>query len=190
MCAWYRFVRCLREFVRPPPNRSAFEEFFIPHLPRLSQDVVDIRLGLAQMLAGLFVVGAYYGHDAETVPPIIIQVARVLAEDEAVDVRDTIRNVDVDRISKGKGIPHRISIPPPPDRAERPDHPTSLAQPLDNAIGRSGIIAPLKHTPTRRPSAEVANQLNSMNLATHNKLNEQSPQQTSDPFDASFAEAS
>lgn len=53
------FVRCLREFVKPPPNRQAFEDFFLPFLPSLSRDVVDVRLGLAQTVADLFVVGEY-----------------------------------------------------------------------------------------------------------------------------------
>ena len=51
------FVRCLREFVKPPPNRQAFEDFFLPFLASLSKDVVDVRLGLAQTVADLFVVG-------------------------------------------------------------------------------------------------------------------------------------
>jgi hypothetical protein len=57
-----RFVRCLREFVKPPPNRSVFEDFFTPALPRLSQDVVDVRLALAQVVADLFIIGVSILH--------------------------------------------------------------------------------------------------------------------------------
>ncbi|WVQ97218.1 hypothetical protein IAU59_004328 [Kwoniella sp. CBS 9459] len=94
------FVRCLREFVKPPPNRTAFEDFFLPVLPRLSQDVVDVRLGLAQIIADLFVVGAYYAGVDETVPKMIWQLAEGLAHDDAVDVRDTVRKVDMDRATQ------------------------------------------------------------------------------------------
>ncbi|WVF70859.1 hypothetical protein IAT40_005653 [Kwoniella sp. CBS 6097] len=142
------FVRCLREFVKPPPNRTAFEDFFLPVLPRLSQDVVDVRLGLAQIIADLFVVGAYYAGVDETVPKMIWQLAEGLAHDDAVDVRDTVRKVDMDRAVQkhhghgqsqnqesqssssgggkggGKGkeveVPYEIKTEYKPDRALRP----------------------------------------------------------------------
>ena len=44
-------------FIGHPPNQSAFEEFFLPVLPRLSQDVVDVRVCVAQTVAALFISG-------------------------------------------------------------------------------------------------------------------------------------
>ncbi|WVR05685.1 hypothetical protein IAU60_002708 [Kwoniella sp. DSM 27419] len=126
------FVRCLREFVKPPPNRTAFEDFFLPVLPRLAKDVVDVRLGLAQIIADLFVVGAYYAGVDHHVPKMIWDLARRLADDEAVDVRDTVRKVDMDRaIQEGKGkdvqVPYEIKTGNKPDRAMRPgDRSTNL----------------------------------------------------------------
>ncbi|KAL1410894.1 hypothetical protein Q8F55_001837 [Vanrija albida] len=91
------FVRCLREFERPPPNKPAFEKFFVPALPRLSQDVVDVRLGLAQCVSDLFVLGAFYGDRKVPVPDTVRQLAAQLAEDDSADVRDTITRVGADK---------------------------------------------------------------------------------------------
>jgi serine/threonine-protein phosphatase 4 regulatory subunit 1 len=114
------FTRCLREFIKPPPNRLAFEDFFAPALPALRSDVVDVRITLAQIVANLFIVGAYYS-DAVSIPPIISQLAMALAKDESADVRDIVRNVDLDRLSKGKElVPHKISPPEQPDRSSGP----------------------------------------------------------------------
>jgi len=54
LIAFPSFVRCIRQFILPPPNQSAFEDFFLPALPQLSHDVLDVRLGLAQGVADLF----------------------------------------------------------------------------------------------------------------------------------------
>jgi serine/threonine-protein phosphatase 4 regulatory subunit 1 len=114
------FTRCLREFIKPPPNRNAFEDFFAPALPALRDDVVDVRITLAQIVANLFVVGAYYS-DTVTIPPVITQLAQGLAKDDAADVRDIVRHVDLDRLSKGKHlIPHEIIRPDQPDRSKGP----------------------------------------------------------------------
>ena len=40
-----------------PPNRAAFEEHFVPLLPRFITDMVDVRLALAQASAALFNAG-------------------------------------------------------------------------------------------------------------------------------------
>nr|XP_019050561.1 hypothetical protein I302_00997 [Kwoniella bestiolae CBS 10118]OCF29491.1 hypothetical protein I302_00997 [Kwoniella bestiolae CBS 10118] len=119
------FVRCLREFVKPPPNRGAFEDFFLPVLPRLSKDVVDVRLGLAQIIADLFVVGAYYSNVGRNVPKTIWEIARDLADDQSTDVRDTVRKVNMDRArptGKGKDVqvPYEIKGVHNPDRALKP----------------------------------------------------------------------
>lgn len=104
------FVRCLREFVKPPPNRKAFEDFFLPFLPTLARDVVDVRLGLAQSVADLFVVGAYYGNQIDA-PKAIYSLARLLADDEAVDVRETVRNVDLNQLHENETVPYEIKSP-------------------------------------------------------------------------------
>ncbi|RXK42606.1 hypothetical protein M231_00160 [Tremella mesenterica] len=118
------FVRCIREFARPPPNRKVFEQFFLPFLPRLTQDVIDVRLSLAQMVANLFVVGAFYGFTGPKdpgfggedmsimsmgengqviIPAAMERLATALADDESSEVRDTLRNV-LDRLSHGKEV--------------------------------------------------------------------------------------
>ncbi|WWC96777.1 hypothetical protein V866_003651 [Kwoniella sp. B9012] len=119
------FVRCLREFVKPPPNRQAFEDFFLPVLPRLSKDVVDVRLGLAQIIADLFVVGAYYSNVGQNVPKTIWEIAHDLAMDQSTDVRDTVRKVNMDRArptGKGKDVqvPYEVKLPENPDRSLKP----------------------------------------------------------------------
>ena len=114
------FVRCLREFVKPPPNKQAFEDFFLPFLKSLSQDVVDVRLGLAQSVADLFVVGAYYAEKVKA-PKAMYELAGVLAKDLSVDVRDTIRNVDLEHLDKHDTVPHEIKSPETVKRALEPD---------------------------------------------------------------------
>ncbi|WWC68465.1 uncharacterized protein I206_102393 [Kwoniella pini CBS 10737] len=109
------FIRCLREFVKPPPNRQAFEDFFLPGLPRLSKDVVDVRLALAQTIADLFVVGAYYSNVGQNVPKTIWEIAYELAQDESTDVRDTVRKVNMDKArptGKGKDVqvPYEVNV--------------------------------------------------------------------------------
>ncbi|KAK8865709.1 hypothetical protein IAR55_000854 [Kwoniella newhampshirensis] len=139
------FVRCLREFVKPPPNRSAFEDFFLPVLPRLSQDVVDVRLGLAQIIADLFVVGAYYSDVASHVPRMLEQLADLLSDDDSVDVRDTVRKVDLDRLRKGKGVPYEVKSVHRPDRSKKPGErsasvsPTTSKTPFAGATGNAAV---------------------------------------------------
>lgn len=100
------FTRCLKEFVKPPPHRQPFEAFFAPALPRLRTDVVDVRIALAQIVAALFVTGAYYSTETE-IPPVISQLAQALAEDDAADVRNAVRYIDLDRLRKGKELAQR-----------------------------------------------------------------------------------
>jgi len=124
------FTRCLREFVRPPPNREAFERFFIPSLPVLRQDVVDVRIALAQIVGDLFTVKAYY-HDEPNVPESISQLVRDLAEDESPDVRDTVRHIDLDSLGKGKGpqvVKKEAGADPLPDVAPVSERPKDLTQ--------------------------------------------------------------
>jgi len=159
----FSFVRCLREFIRPPPNQKAFENFFIPALPRLSHDVIDVRLGLAQAIADLFVVGAYYGEMAGPVPQAITQLTELLSDDEAADVRDTIHKVDTARMHKGKGVPHHVAPKTAPDRSSKPDdHPDQGER--AGGVGQDGQrannIAPVGDQ-QRRPSAEVTDKMDS-----------------------------
>ena len=161
------FVRCLREFIRPPPNQKAFENFFVPALPRLSHDVIDIRLGLAQAIADLFVIGAYYGEKTGAVPKEIAQLTDLLSHDEAADVRDTIKKVDLARMHKGKDVPHRVRPETAPDRAQRPDdHPSSRKNAGASAAQRDQ--KPSNESPLgpaqRRPSAEVTDKMDMMKL--------------------------
>lgn len=52
-----RFIRCVQNFIAPPPNQAAFEEYLLPALPRLLNDVIDIRIALARLLLDLFATG-------------------------------------------------------------------------------------------------------------------------------------
>lgn len=117
------FVRCIREFARPPPNRQAFEEFFLPFLRRLSNDVVDVRLALAQMIANLFVVGAFYEKEVE-IPLAIRQLAESFSDDDAIDVRDTLSNIQY-RLDKDREIeiqiPYAVHPASPTNRARVPE---------------------------------------------------------------------
>ena len=127
------FVRCLRQFVRPPPNRTAFEDFFLPALPRITADVVDVRLALAQVIADLFVLGAYYGvhldpkhaetsvDPAKAIPSAIRDLARALADDEAVDVRETVRHVNLSQVhgDEDRQVPYEVPSPERPERGTR-----------------------------------------------------------------------
>jgi serine/threonine-protein phosphatase 4 regulatory subunit 1 len=90
----------LREFIRPPPNRKAFEEFFIPALDKLAEDLVDVRLGLALLIADLFVIGAFYGDRQLPIPGEIQDLADKLSRDSAEDVRDIIVRIGADRWGK------------------------------------------------------------------------------------------
>lgn len=192
------FVRCLREFIKPPPNQHAFEAFFVPSLPRLSTDVVDIRLGLAQAIADLFVVGAYYGEDTGNVPSEIKNLAQILHDDSSAEVRDTLRNVDLKHMHKGKGVPHEVTPTPKPDRALRSDLPptnkegssnhvqTTKKDDVDSQVpegekGEGGLPA----APNRRPSSEVAEKMDTMRLGSATSNDRPSL----DPFSESFAEA-
>ena len=152
------FVRCIREFIKPPPNRSVFEEFFLPSLPRLSQDVVDVRIALAQTIADLLTADAYYTGEDEAVPPPVSQLARALYDDDSMDVRDTMRNVDLNRLAKGKGLPYTIDTTRPPTRDE------SFGRQVPAKISGSQSNTTIRASPPRRPSAEFAARMGTMQL--------------------------
>lgn len=152
--------------------------------------MVDIRLGLAQAIADLFVIGAYYGKDTGPIPEQIKELAEKLRNDKSRDVVDTLRNVDLKRLHKGKGLPHAISPTSPPDRALRPDDRSAMTQgevgKTDSAKTRgqttdrnskeNGETRGDEHTPSnreaketspdtkRRQSVEVAKRFDTMNL--------------------------
>jgi serine/threonine-protein phosphatase 4 regulatory subunit 1 len=80
------------------------------------------------------------------VPPGIIQLAEALAVDDAIDVRDTVRNVDLNRLGKGKRVPFEIQNTDPPKRAVTPGQLDPLyhqardeeATPVDEETDESG----------------------------------------------------
>lgn len=162
------FVRCLREFVKPPPNRQAFEDFFLPFLGSLSRDVVDVRLGLAQTVADLFVVGkssmkvlltigAFYA-DKVHAPKAILDLAKLLAQDEAVDVRNTIKHVNLDHLEENDTVPYEIKSPKVAKRAVLPsdlvpDHAPVQPVPLpDNITLSEDPSSPSNDRPERSPT--------------------------------------
>lgn len=149
------FVRCLREFVKPPPNKQAFEDFFLPFLGSLSRDVVDVRLGLAQSVADLFVVGAYY-EDKVQAPQAMYDLAKILADDESVDVRDTIRNVDLDHLEKHDTVPHQIDSPKAVKRAMTPGDVVPDHAPQQVGMGDQSPLAEPKEKSRTGSTGKVA----------------------------------
>lgn len=194
------FVRCLREFVRPPPNHEAFEEFLLSELPRLSNDIVDVRLALAQLVADLFVIGESFQavarltlsgsmyHERRTeLPPAIVHLAETLSQDDAVDVRDTVRHINLAFIGKGKTVPYAADADHPLNHATTRSSDPDLSEP-------GGFH--------RRPSEDVSNRLGSMFLAPSDpEENEPTPTPTpvpdspdvypkaANPFAMEFADA-
>lgn len=161
-------------------------------MPKLSEDVVDVRLALAQIIASLFIVGelssvtlnaltrigAFYGAKEAPIPPSIMDLAKQLAQDQAVDVRDTVRLVDLDRLSKGKDIPHRVEPNHPPDRSydptaspsrsssiPQPSRPSNNGQPDSNDSNTSHSTAKPQPENVRRPSQDVLRRIGGMNLS-------------------------
>lgn len=207
------FVRCLREFCRPPPNQKAFEEFFLPHLPRLAQDVVDVRLGLAQIIANLFVIDSFYGIPDAMIPPAIQQLARTLANDDALDVRDTIRNVSIAAVMQGEmaDAPYKLRTEIPGARRVVPDELTDeqgaeevatagavgVRQAKGQEDGRVSMVQESKEAGAahlqdltrmpveRRPSAEMSARMGQLGMSSpgQNKM-EGEP----DPFERSFSQ--
>lgn len=181
------FTRCLREFVKPPPHRGPFEEFFAPALPRLRTDVVDVRIALAQIVADLFVVGAYYATDTE-IPPVITQLAQALAEDDATDVRDSVRNIDLDRLRKGKSVRREsVDIEDP----KVPDRPTSTTDQSANDKQPQIMRRSSAEVPGKRAAGLSAQRNSDPDLTP--RFNDQGSEPSSnlavDPFATSFTEA-
>lgn len=177
------FTRCLKEFIKPPPHREPFEEFFAPAMPRLRTDVVDVRIALAQIVAALFITGAYYAVETE-IPPVISQLAQALAEDDAPDVRDTVRHIDLDRLRKGKGTQtggdHQDVLP---DEAIEGEHdrrrPGIMPLPSDQANGKASGNA-VSSRIRRGDSDETP---------TVGKHHESDSNRTLNPFASSFRDA-
>lgn len=63
----------------------------------MSQDVVDVRLGLAKAVGDLFVVGAFYGDEAVPVPIEVRRLATLLSDDDSADVREVITRIGAQR---------------------------------------------------------------------------------------------
>lgn len=175
-----RFVRCLREFMRPPPNKRAFEEFFMPALVRLAIDILDVRLGLAQALADLFILGAFYGDKSLPVPAMIQRIVMILLEDESRDVRDALHEVGADRWAKSDS-----SVTPEDaleEAAESTDNPDHLRHSVQDALSVEALEAEERlAAPHNR--AEMASPILAENQP------ERHSSSGSDPFEASFARA-
>lgn len=187
------FVRCLREFIRPPPNRQAFEEFFIPALPRLSTDIVDIRLGLARAIADLFIVGAFYGDRVVPVPSEIQRLATMLSDDESVDVREVISSIGVDRWAEFKGLSARGALENAMDRTDNPEGmATAITDALDGpAKDIENVKLPI-HARAERPSPLNPNPetrgKNEKAIGKNELLEGAAPQL--DPFESEFSDHS
>lgn len=187
------FVRCLREFIRPPPNRQAFEEFFIPALPRLSTDIVDIRLGLARAIADLFIVGAFYGDRVVPVPSVIQRLATMLSTDESVDVREVISSIGVDRWAEFKGLSARGALE---NAMDKTDNPEGMATAINEALeGPAKDIENVKlpvHARAERPSPlnpdPQLREPNEKAIGNNELLEGAAPQL--DPFEAEFSDHS
>lgn len=187
------FVRCLREFIRPPPNRQAFEEFFIPALPRLSKDIVDIRLGLARAIADLFIVGAFYGDRVVPVPSEIQRLAKMLSTDESVDVREVISHIGVDRWGDFEGLSARSALE---DAMDTTNNPSGMASAINDALeGPAEDIKNVKlpiHARADRPSPlnpdPQLREPNEKAIGSNELLEGAAPQ--IDPFETEFSDHS
>jgi hypothetical protein len=123
----------------------------------------------------------------------------VLANDDAPDIRDTVRNIDLSRLGKGKATSGSSKHPPstyyvrphiPPNRssaAQSEESDTSRGSTVKQGEGSRG------RTPERRPSTEVAKKMGGMSLGVTRAPLVESPlvegEGGQDPFSQSFAEA-
>ena len=123
---------------------------------------MDIRLGLAQAIADLFIVGAYYGKEAGPVPKEIRELAQHLQHDVSTDVQDTLRNVEIDRLHRGKDLPHKVEPSPTPDRALKPDDGLIPRDANGSPGARSDHLAP----PSQSNSADSSTSSSSSSSST------------------------
>lgn len=185
------FVRCLREFMRPPPNKKAFEEVFVPYLTRLAHDVVDVRLALATTVANLFIVGAFYGDDSLPVPDEIKQIIKILSVDEAVDVRNAVVEVGADRWSAATS---RSASEVLEDKMESIGNPRALEARLEDALAsQSSESAKVKPEHDRAALASPAIDAQPIDGGADGGPEDEAALLAlggpEDPFEASFARA-
>lgn len=153
----------------------------MPALMRLASDILDVRLGLAQAIADLFILGAFYGDKSLPVPAMIKRIVRLLAHDESGDVRDALREVGADRW------------------ASSDDSSASASDALDEATSETENPEGLANRVSEAMASE-ADEASSLLAEPHHRAEIPSPNldddsdvlsmvSSDDPFEASFARA-
>lgn len=104
----------------------------MPALPRLTQDIVDVRIGLARAIGDLFIVGAFYGDHAVPVPLAIKSVASMLAEDDSPEVREIILRISADRWTEQSAASALV------EAHRNSDEPQLLADAVSEALDQTG----------------------------------------------------
>ncbi|KAK4685530.1 serine/threonine-protein phosphatase 4 regulatory subunit 1, partial [Tremellales sp. Uapishka_1] len=177
------FVRCLRSFIKPPPNKEAFEDFFLHALPRLANDIVDVRIGLAQTIADLFRKDAFYHEGFTHVPESVVHLVLALAEDDSADIRQIVSHVDLQRFDKGKQ---------PEPQSRHPLRQSSLPLPHTTKHHSTDTV----HASSPHYTQDVASRLSSIQLSSGDvssatpKMGDAGPSSSltdNDPFENQFA---
>ncbi len=104
----------------------------MPALMRVAADILDVRLGLAQAIADLFIVGAFYGDKSIPVPVMIQRIVNILIEDESGDVRDALKQVGADRWASPDSADSAEDALE--DAAKRTDNPENLTNRVVEAL--------------------------------------------------------
>lgn len=169
----------------------------MPALPSLSQDIVDVRLGLANAISDLFVVGAFYGDRKIPVPTVIRHLASVLAEDDSADVRDVITRIGADRWQDQPAEDALV------ETAKKTDTPSSMESAIQDALSespmddqkvpvhaRASIPSPVEGQRSSLEDVEEHGSNGSSNGGTKAVLETVgSTGETKNPFEASFERA-
>lgn len=168
--------------MRPPPNKRAFEQFFMPALARLATDIIDVRLGLAQAIADLFILGAFYGDRNLPVPEQIKDIVNTLADDVSSDVRNALKEVGADRwASNDNSLSASEALS---DASSANSNPENLAQRVQNALApEAEDVSQSLASPHNR--AQIASPL----VGPEDDDDVLSVASPDDPFEASFAQA-
>lgn len=152
----------------------------MPALARLATDILDVRLGLAQAIADLFILGAFYGDKALPVPNMIQKIVNQLARDESSDVRDALREVGADRwASNDSSLSASEALS---EASSANENPENLAHRVEEALStESTEVAAHRATPHNRaqiPSPNIDDDDDMLSMSS-----------SDDPFEASFARA-
>ncbi|ORX34175.1 armadillo-type protein [Kockovaella imperatae] len=165
------FIKCVRAFAKDEANHVDFENHLVPLLPRFCTDVVDVRLALAQTIASLFETDGVYA-SYTGLAPLISSMINGLRTDESVDVRDALHRMDIFRL-QGLDPPDIRPSGPSPTDGPQPSFSDSGDVSVDyfSSQKRNSVIAPasdpapsMPPSIDRRPSAEVAAKMDSMQL--------------------------